>query len=178
MPGMFLESVYNQNRLNSNRFFLFEFLKNRKNCIFPKIKSKHTMGLLKEFKEFSVKGNALDLAVGVIIGAAFGKIVSSIVNDIIMPPIGMLVGGVDFKGLKFVLKNPVTDAAGKVISEGVTLNYGNFLQTTFDFLIIAFCVFMLVKLLNSFKKKEEAKPPEIKEEVVILKEIRDALTKK
>jgi large conductance mechanosensitive channel len=134
------------------------------------------MGLIKEFKEFSVKGNAVDLAIGVIIGAAFGKIVSSIVNDIIMPPIGLLIGGVDFKGLKFVMKNPVTDATGKVISDAVTLNYGNFLQTTFDFLIIAFCIFMLVKALNTFKKKEE-KPPEVKEEVVLLTEIRDALKK-
>jgi len=136
------------------------------------------MGLIKEFKEFSVKGNAIDLAVGVIIGAAFGKIVSSIVNDIIMPPIGLLVGGVDFKGLKVVMKSPVLDNTGKVISEAVTLNYGNFLQTTFDFLIIAFCIFMLVKAINSFKKKEEEKPAEPKEEVLLLREIRDAVSKK
>jgi large conductance mechanosensitive channel len=136
------------------------------------------MGLIKEFKEFSVKGNAIDLAVGVIIGAAFGKIVSSIVNDIIMPPIGMLVGGMDFKALKLILKNPVFDGTGKMISDAVTLNYGNFIQTTFDFIIIAFCIFMMVKAINTFKKKEEAKSPEIKEEVVLLKEIRDALTKK
>lgn len=136
------------------------------------------MGLIKEFKEFSIKGNAIDLAVGVIIGAAFGKIVSSVVNDIIMPPIGLLLGGVDFKALKFVMKNPVVDPAGKVISEAVSLNYGNFLQTTFDFLIIAVCIFLLVKAINTFKKKEEEKPAEVKEEVVLLKEIRDALTKK
>ena len=136
------------------------------------------MGLIKEFKEFSIKGNAIDLAVGVIIGAAFGKIVSSVVNDIIMPPIGLLLGGVDFKALKFVMKNPVVDPTGKVISEAVSLNYGNFLQTTFDFLIIAVCIFLLVKTINSFKKKEEEKPAEVKEEVVLLKEIRDALTKK
>jgi large conductance mechanosensitive channel len=136
------------------------------------------MGLIKEFKEFSVKGNAIDLAVGVIIGAAFGKIVSSIVNDIIMPPIGLLLGGVDFKALKFVMKSPVMDSTGKVISEAVTLNYGNFLQTTFDFMIIAFCIFMLVKAINSFKKKEEEKPAEPKEEVVLLTQIRDALVKK
>lgn len=135
------------------------------------------MGLIKEFKEFSVKGNAIDLAVGVIIGAAFGKIVSSIVNDVIMPPIGLLIGGVDFKGLKFIMKSPVFDPAGKIISEAVTLNYGNFIQTTFDFMIIAFCIFMLVKAINTFKKKEE-KTPEIKEEIALLKEIRDALTKK
>ncbi len=136
------------------------------------------MGIIKEFKEFSIKGNAIDLAVGVIIGAAFGKIVSSIVNDIIMPPIGLLVGGVDFKGLQIVMKERVTDATGKVLTEAVTLNYGNFLQTTFDFLIIAFCIFMLVKALNTFKRKEEEKPPAPKEEVVLLTEIRDALVKK
>jgi large conductance mechanosensitive channel len=136
------------------------------------------MGLIKEFKEFSVKGNAIDLAVGVIIGAAFGKIVSSVVNDIIMPPIGLLLGGVDFKALKVIMKSPVVDPTGKVISEAVTLNYGNFIQTTFDFLIIAVCIFLLVKAINSFKKKEEEKPAEPKEEVVLLKEIRDALTKK
>ena len=136
------------------------------------------MGLIKEFKEFSVKGNAIDLAVGVIIGAAFGKIVSSIVNDIIMPPIGLLLGGVDFKALKIIMKNPVVDSTGKVISEAVSLNYGNFVQTTLDFLIIAFCIFMLVKAINSFKKKEEEKPAAPKEEVLLLTEIRDALTKK
>ena len=136
------------------------------------------MGLLKEFKEFSVKGNAIDLAVGVIIGAAFGKIVSSIVNDIIMPPIGLLVGGVDFKSLKVVMQNPVIDATGKIVKEAVTLNYGNFLQTTFDFLLIAFCIFMMIKAINSFKKKEEEKLAEPKEEVKLLTEIRDALTKK
>jgi len=136
------------------------------------------MNLLKEFREFSLKGNAIDLAVGVIIGAAFGKIVSSIVNDIIMPPIGLLVGGMDFKSLKIIMKNPVTDTTGKILSEGVTINYGNFLQTTFDFLIIAFCVFLLVKAINKFKRKEENKSPEPTEEVVVLREIRDALTKK
>lgn len=136
------------------------------------------MGLIKEFREFSVKGNAIDLAVGVIIGAAFGKIVSSVVNDIIMPPIGLLLGGVDFKALKIIMKDPVSDSAGKVITEAVTLNYGNFLQTTFDFLIIAFCIFMLVKAINSFKKKEEEKPAAPKEEVVLLTEIRDALKSK
>ncbi|MBI5402331.1 MAG: large-conductance mechanosensitive channel protein MscL [Ignavibacteriae bacterium] len=136
------------------------------------------MGLIKEFREFSVKGNAIDLAVGVIIGAAFGKIVSSIVNDIIMPPIGLLLGGVDFKALKIIMKNPVVDSTGKVISEAVTLNYGNFLQTTFDFMIIAFCIFMLVKAINSLKKKEEEKPAAPKEEIVLLTEIRDSLKSK
>jgi large conductance mechanosensitive channel len=136
------------------------------------------MGLIKEFKEFSIKGNAIDLAVGVIIGAAFGKIISSIVNDIIMPPLGLIIGGVDFKGLKIVMKDPLIDATGKIIGDAVTLNYGNFLQTTFDFMIIAFCIFMMIKALNKLKKKEDAKPPEPKEEVVLLTEIRDALTKK
>lgn len=136
------------------------------------------MSIIKEFREFSVKGNAIDLAVGVIIGAAFGKIVSSIVNDIIMPPIGLLIGGVDFKDLKIILKYPVFDSTGKVISDAVTMNYGNFIQTTFDFLIIAASVFMLVKIINLLKRKEEKKAEEPKEEVIVLREIRDALTKK
>lgn len=136
------------------------------------------MGLLKEFREFSIKGNAIDLAVGVIIGAAFGKIITSIVNDLLMPPIGLLVGGMDFKNLKIIMKDPVSDTTGKIITEAVSLNYGNFIQTTIDFLIIAFCIFMVVKAINSFKRKEEEKPPAPKEEVVLLTEIRDALTKK
>ena len=136
------------------------------------------MGFVKEFKEFIAKGNAMDLAVGVIIGAAFGKIVSSIVNDLFMPIIGIFVGGVNFTFLKLTLKEPVLDSTGKVIKEGVTLNYGNFLQTTFDFLLIALCIFLIVKLLNSVKRKhvEEPKPPSA--DVVLLTEIRDLLKEK
>ncbi len=132
------------------------------------------MGMLKEFKEFAMKGNVVDMAVGIIIGAAFGKIVSSAVNDLIMPPIGMLVGGVDFKDLKMTLKEAVGDVPA------VTLNYGIFIQTVFDFIIIAFAIFLIVKAMNSAKKKEEAAPaapPEPSDEVKLLTQIRDSLKK-
>ena len=135
---------------------------------------------INEFKEFAVKGNAVDMAVGVIIGGAFGKIVSSIVDDIIMPPIGWLIGGVKFTDLKFTL--PQIDLGMEKL-EPVTINYGNFLQTTFDFIIIAFCVFMLVKGISTLarKKKEDAAPkqapkaPEPSAEEKLLAEIRDLL---
>ena len=106
------------------------------------------MGFLKEFKEFAVKGNAIDMAVGIIIGSAFGKIVSSIVDDIIMPPIGWFIGGVNFTELKFTLPE-IKIGAEKIAP--ATINYGNFIQTLIDFTIIAFCVFLLVKGLNSLK---------------------------
>ncbi|HSW02539.1 MAG TPA: large-conductance mechanosensitive channel protein MscL [Sedimentisphaerales bacterium] len=105
------------------------------------------MGLLKEFKEFAVKGNALDMAVGIIIGAAFGKIVNSLVNDIIMPPIGMLLGGSDFKNLQIVLKEATVDAAGKAI-DAVGVRYGLFINTVIDFLIVAFTIFMVIRTIN------------------------------
>ena len=108
---------------------------------------------IQEFKDFAVKGNAVDMAVGVIIGGAFGKIVTSIVNDIIMPPIGWLIGGVKFTDLKLTL--PTVEIPGVEKMEGVSINYGNFLQTTFDFIIIAFCVFLLVKGINKLKKPAE-----------------------
>ena len=132
---------------------------------------------LKEFKDFAVKGNALDMAVGVIIGGAFGKIVSSIVNDLIMPPIGWLVGGIDFKDLKYDLPiNPLNEGG-----EPVSIAYGNFLQTCFDFFIIAFCVFLMIRaLMKLSKKKEEEKPkeePKPSEEVMLLRESRDPLKK-
>lgn len=139
---------------------------------------------LNEFKEFAVKGNAVDMAVGVIIGGAFGKIVTSVVNDIIMPPIGWLIGGVKFTDLKFTL--PKVDVVGQEL-ESVTINYGNFLQTIFDFIIIAFCVFMLVKALNNLskriKKEKEANPappapPQPSAEEKLLTEIRDLLKDK
>ncbi len=138
---------------------------------------------LQEFKAFAMKGNVIDMAVGVIIGGAFGKIVSSIVADVIMPPIGLLVGGVNFTDLKWVL-NPAEMVDGKEIA-AVTLNYGNFLQVTFDFLIIAFSIFMFIKLLTKLteKKKEEAPaappaPPAPSKEEVLLTEIRDLLKEK
>src|ERR1035437_830095 len=116
------------------------------------------MGLLKEFKEFAMRGNVIDLAVGVIIGGAFGKIISSFVADLIMPPIGLLVGGVNFTELKWVLKGPeIVNGVKKV---AVTWNYGNFIQVTIDFVIVAFFIFLFVKGINSMSKKKEAVPAE------------------
>lgn len=132
------------------------------------------MGMMKEFKEFAVKGNVVDMAVGIIIGAAFGKIVSSMVGDVIMPPIGVLMGGVDFSSLAFVVKEAVGD------TPAVTINYGKFIQTLIDFVILAFAIFMGVKAINSLKKKEEeapAEPPKPSNEEVLLTEIRDLLQK-
>jgi large conductance mechanosensitive channel len=135
------------------------------------------MKLVDEFKAFAMKGNVTDMAVGIIIGAAFGKIVSSVVGDIIMPPLGLLIGGVNFTDLKLILK------AATETSPAVTWNYGNFLQVTFDFLIVAFAVFMVIKALNAARKKEEAKPaapaapPAPTKEETLLTEIRDLLKK-
>lgn len=132
------------------------------------------MKILNEFKTFAMKGNMIDMAVGIIIGAAFGKIVASIVSDIIMPPIGLLLGGVNFTDLKVVMK------AATETDPAVTWNYGNFLQVTVDFLIVAFAVFMLIKAINSAKKKEEAAPappPAPPKQEVLLEEIRDLLKK-
>ncbi len=128
--------------------------------------------MMKEFKEFAVKGNVVDMAVGIIIGAAFAKIVSSFVGDVIMPPIGVLVGGVDFSNLSVLVREAVDKKPAVVIS------YGKFLQTIIDFTIIAFAIFMAVKGINSLKKKEAAAPPppaEPSSEVVLLTEIRDLL---
>ena len=141
------------------------------------------MGFLKEFKAFALKGNVMDMAVGVIIGGAFGKIVTSLVNDVIMPPIGLLVGGVDFTDLKLTLKKAVVEA-GAEIAPAVTWNYGAFIQQVVDFTILAFCVFMMVKIMNKLLKKEEAKPapapapPAPSKEEVLLAEIRDLLKNK
>lgn len=132
------------------------------------------MGMMSEFKKFAMKGNVVDMAVGIVIGAAFGKIVSSFVNDILMPPIGMMIGGVDFSQLSYTLKEAVGETAA------VTINYGNFIQTALDFIIIAFAIFMVVKGMNRMKKKEEAKPaepPKPTNEEVLLAEIRDLLKK-
>ena len=112
---------------------------------------------LQEFKAFAMKGNVVDMAVGVIIGGAFGKIVSSVVADVIMPPLGLLIGGVNFTDLKWVMK-PAEVVDGKEIA-AVTLNYGNFLQATFDFLIIAFSIFMFIKLITKLTKKKKAETP-------------------
>jgi len=132
------------------------------------------MKILDEFKAFALKGNVVDMAVGIIIGLAFGKIVSSAVNDIIMPPIGLLLGGVNFTDLKVVLK-----AATETVP-AVTWNYGNFIQVIIDFLIVAFVIFLMVKAMNSAKKKEEAAPaapPAPTKDQVLLTEIRDLLKK-
>lgn len=139
------------------------------------------MSMLKEFKEFAMRGNVVDMAVGIIIGGAFGKIVSSIVADVIMPPIGLLTGGVTFTDLKLILKEPVLDAAGAVTTAAVSINYGNFIQVTIDFLIIAMAIFMMIKAMNRMKKKEEvapAAPPVPTKEEVLLAEIRDILKEK
>ncbi len=132
------------------------------------------MGFFGEFKKFAMRGNVMDMAVGIIIGGAFGKIVASFVNDVLMPPIGMLLGGVDFTTLSYVLKEATADAAA------VTLNYGNFLQTVVDFLIIAFAIFLMIRTMNKLEKKEEAKPappPAPSAEETLLTEIRDLLKK-
>lgn len=137
------------------------------------------MKILQEFKQFAMKGNVVDMAVGIIIGAAFGKIVSSLVNDVIMPPIGMLIGGVDFTDLKVILKEATLDPAGNAI-DAVTLNYGSFIQTTIDFLIVAFAIFLMIKAMNQLKKKETEAPPappEPSKEEKLLTEIRDLLKK-
>jgi large conductance mechanosensitive channel len=141
--------------------------------------------MLKEFKEFAVKGNVVDMAVGIIIGAAFGKIVDSLVKDLIMPPIGMALGKVDFANLFVVLK-PGTSAGPYLTVEAaqkagaVTFNYGVFINTCLSFVIVAFAVFLLVRAINRLKREEEAKPaepPATPEEVMLLREIRDSLKK-
>jgi large conductance mechanosensitive channel len=132
------------------------------------------MSVVKEFKEFAMKGSVVDLAVGIIIGGAFGKIVSSLVGDVIMPPLGMLIGGVDFRDLAVTLKAPL------VGSTAVLLRYGTFLQTVFDFAIIAFAVFLLIKGINALKRRKDsapAVPPKPTAEEVLLTEIRDLLRK-
>jgi len=141
------------------------------------------MGFISEFREFAVKGNVMDMAVGVIIGGAFGKIVASVVSDVIMPPIGLLTGGVNFTEIKITLKTAVLDAAGKVVNPPVTVNIGNFLQVIVDFAILAFAVFLLVKMINTLKKKVSEEelppaPPEPPKQELLLAEIRDLLKQK
>ena len=132
------------------------------------------MGFVKEFKDFAMRGNVMDMAIGIIIGGAFGKIISSLVSDVIMPPIGLAVGGVNFSDLKMTLREATVGV------EAVTVNYGAFLQNTFDFVIIALAIFMMIKAMNNMKKKEEeapAAPPEPTKEEKLLTEIRDLLKK-
>ncbi|MGV8096063.1 MAG: large-conductance mechanosensitive channel protein MscL [Mangrovibacterium sp.] len=130
------------------------------------------MKIINEFKAFAMRGNVVDMAIGIILGAAFGKIVTSLVNDILMPPLGLLIGGVDFTDLTIVLKKTVGE------TPAVTINYGMFIQVIIDFLIVAFAIFMAVKAMNSMKKKEEAAPaapPAPTKEEILLTEIRDLL---
>ena len=131
------------------------------------------MGIIKEFQEFAVKGNVLDMAVGIIIGGAFGTIVKSLVDDVIMPPIGLLLGGVDFSSFSLTLKPAEGEAAA------VAINYGVFINNVISFLVVAWAVFMLVKAMNNFKKKQEAAPPPAPPaDVVLLTEIRDLLARR
>ena len=152
-------------------------------------KYKRLMGFLKDFKTFALKGNVVDMAVGVIIGGAFGKIVTSLVNDIIMPPLGMLIGKVKFTDLSVVLKEKVVNPeTNEVVSEAVTWNYGAFIQQVVDFAILAFCVFLMVKFMTRLIEKREEKaapapapapePPKASNEEVLLTEIRDLLKEK
>ena len=141
-------------------------------------------GFMAEFKEFIARGNVMDMAVGVIIGGAFGKISTSLVNDIIMPLVSMLTGGVDFSAWKWVLKEAVVDAAGAEVSPAVSVNFGTFLATILDFIIIAFAIFCLIKALNKLHRKKEEEPapeppapPEPSNEEKLLTEIRDLLKK-
>ncbi|MCD9028871.1 large-conductance mechanosensitive channel protein MscL [Luteimonas sp. BDR2-5] len=137
------------------------------------------MGMLSEFKEFAMRGNVIDLAVGVVIGGAFGKIVSSLVDNVIMPPIGWLIGGIDFSSLAVTLK-PATIAADGTEVPAVVLGYGLFINSVVQFVIVAFAIFLLVKLINRLhrtKAEEPAAPPEPSEEVLLLRQIRDSLQK-
>lgn len=145
------------------------------------------MGLMKEFREFAMRGNVIDLAVGVIIGGAFGKIVNSVVTDIIMPPIGYVIGGVKFSDLKYTIEEAVAATPGLEAKPAVSINYGNFIQMVFEFVIIAFSIFMMIKLMNrmaTLRKKEEAAAevaapaPEPSREQQLLAEIRDLLKHK
>lgn len=132
------------------------------------------MSLMKEFKEFAVKGNVVDMAVGIIIGGAFGKIVSSFVSDVVMPPVGVMLGGIDFSKLAVTVKEATET------TEAVKINYGAFLNTVIDFIIIAFVIFMAIKAMNKMKKQEEEKPaapPVPTKQEVLLTEIRDLLKK-
>ena len=136
------------------------------------------MSIISEFKAFAVKGNMIDMAVGIIIGAAFGKIVSSLVGDVIMPPLGVLIGGVDFSDLAITLREAVAAAEGTPARDAVVLSYGKFIQSIFDFIIVAFAIFMGVKVINRLKREEAAAPsapPAPSNEELLLSEIRDLL---
>ena len=134
------------------------------------------MGMLAEFKEFAMRGNVIDLAVGVVIGGAFGKIVTALVDKVIMPPLGLLIGGVDFSKMAIVLKEATVDAAGKEVP-AVVLAYGEFINALVQFVIVAFAIFLVVKAINRVHKKPEEAPAATPEDVLLLREIRDSLKK-
>jgi large conductance mechanosensitive channel len=137
------------------------------------------MKILQEFKTFAMRGNVIDLAVGIIIGAAFGKIIASLVSDLLMPPIGLLIGGINFTDLKIIMKDAVTDpATGKILKEAVAIKIGNFIQAIIDFTIIAFSIFMIVKGMNKMSKAETPPPAEPTKQEQLLGEIRDILKSK
>jgi large conductance mechanosensitive channel len=137
------------------------------------------MKILQEFKAFAMRGNVIDLAVGIIIGAAFGKIIASLVSDLLMPPIGLLIGGINFTDLKIIMKDAVSDpATGKILKEAVAIKIGNFIQAIIDFTIIAFSIFMIVKGMNKMSKEKPAAPPEPTKQEQLLEEIRDLLKNK
>ena len=134
------------------------------------------MGMMTEFKEFAMRGNVIDLAVGVVIGAAFGKIVTALVDKVIMPPLGLLIGGVDFAKLGIVLKEATVDAAGKEVP-AVVLAYGEFINAIVQFVLVAFAIFLVVKAINRLHKKPAEAPAATPEDTLLLREIRDALCK-
>ena len=134
------------------------------------------MGMMTEFKEFAMRGNVIDLAVGVVIGAAFGKIVTALVDKVIMPPLGLLIGGVDFSKMAIVLKEATVDAAGKEVP-AVVLAYGEFINALVQFVIVAFAIFLVVKAINRVHRKPEEAPAATPEDVLLLREIRDSLKK-
>ena len=134
------------------------------------------MGMISEFREFAMRGNVIDLAVGVVIGGAFGKIVTSLVDNIIMPPIGLLLGGVDFSDIGWTLRGATVNATGEEV-QAVVVGVGSFINTIIQFIIIAFAIFMVIKAINRFHKKPEAAPAGPSEEVLLLREIRDSLQK-
>ena len=127
-----------------------------------------------DFKAFAMRGNVIDMAVGVIIGGAFGKIISSLVSSILMPPIGLLIGGMDFSEIKFVIKKAGVDAAGNAVAP-VTINFGDFLMNILDFVIIALCIFIIIRMVGKLQRKKEAAPAPVPADVKLLEEIRDLL---
>ncbi len=138
------------------------------------------MKIIDEFKAFALRGNMIDMAVGIIIGGAFGKIITSLVNDIIMPPLGLIIGGINFKDLSYVLREAVMDPDGKILQPALTFNYGSFIQNVFDFLLIALAIFMAIKAMNRLRNKQEEPapppaPPLPTNEEKLLTEIRDLL---